>query len=56
MVAPNDCYRKFPVCGFGAKFPGRDKVLHDFPLSPNGEEVDGVSGFEQAYHVVIHQY
>eukprot|EP01084_Bolivina_argentea_P257252 433371_1 len=53
IVAPYDSDQQFPVWGFGAKFPGRDKVVHDFPLSANGEEVDGVSGIEQAYLTAI---
>ena len=53
IVAPYDSDQKFPVWGFGAKFPQHEQVAHDFPVNPNGQEVDGVSGIEQAYLTAI---
>eukprot|EP01083_Nonionella_stella_P005172 15015_1 len=49
IVAPYDSDQKFPVWGFGAKFPSQTSVAHDFSVNPDGEEVDGVSGIERAY-------
>jgi len=53
IVATYDSDQKFPVWGFGAKFPQNNTVSHDFVVNPSGEEVDGVNGVEEAYLTAI---
>mmetsp|Transcript_43654 Transcript_43654/g.69974 ORF Transcript_43654/g.69974 Transcript_43654/m.69974 type:complete len:913 (-) Transcript_43654:273-3011(-) len=53
IVAPYDSDQKFPVWGFGAKFPSMPQVAHDFDVNPSGDEVDGVAGIEEAYVTAI---
>eukprot|EP00490_Sorites_sp_Unknown_P009049 CAMPEP_0114683740 /NCGR_PEP_ID=MMETSP0191-20121206/58192_1 /TAXON_ID=126664 /ORGANISM="Sorites sp." /LENGTH=440 /DNA_ID=CAMNT_0001965349 /DNA_START=794 /DNA_END=2113 /DNA_ORIENTATION=+ len=53
IVSPYDSDNLFPVWGFGVKFAQNDRIINDFSLDPEGKEVEGVAGIEQAYVTAV---